>query len=552
MMNKSIHQSLLAALETRSNEREDSPIVSWYWMVSLAIVVPAFLMNSSLCVLHACCKRVRRLSNIFLITHCVANTFQTLATMILFSWGEHTDVFLCIINVSFSCSVLCIPVISTLTLFKSQWAHRYVICATGSLSYVILITVLCAGVGVAIPPFLGWGSPLLFYKSPTTVSPSYSIFAGFVLTVIPLVIICGTNYKIFSRVRSYEQRARRDTEPNCSRAGKAQVEPRRRDGEAKLVIIMQVFVFAVCLVPVTVESLSASFLSLATSKVIKYSLNCFAQAYCALSPVLYGYTNKDIRRSFNCSCYQKKFVLQNPRKKSRQRQLGGGSYRGVGLYADPFVLIQQVQNSCDELSVDNYLNGGGRERFVHFAGLSTNISISVEIDNVSRPQKVAEPKKRPITTEVSPIRRHSTLRKQEDAPKVKKRVHESVTVSFDSKPECTEKQRKKYLATPSVKRMRLIKKSLSNISDSDLQSGIVSFTGSEFESLQHMAPHFTNYSDPMRSAGFRQVLTRRGKLKRTCSLHRRDKREPKIRGFMERRCSLEGDRAIRIASQKPG
>ena len=95
------------------------------------------------------------------------------------------------------------------------------------------------------------------------------------------------------------------------------------------------------------------------------------------------------------------------------------------------------------------------------------------------------------------------------------------------------KTTEKYLVTTSVKRMHLTKKSLSNISVSDLQSGIaVSLTGSEFESLQHMAPHFTNYSDPMRSAGFRQVLTRRGKLKRTCSLHRRDKREPKIRGLI--------------------
>ena len=82
------------------------------------------------------------------------------------------------------------------------------------------------------------------------------------------------------------------------------------------------------------------------------------------------------------------------------------------------------------------------------------------------------------------------------------------------------KTTEKYLVTTSVKRMHLTKKSLSNISVSDLQSGIASLTGSEFESLHHMAPHFTNESDPLRSAGFRQVLTRKGKEIKRSSLLR--------------------------------
>ena len=48
-----------------------------------------------------------------------------------------------------------------------------------------------------------------------------------------------------------------------------------------------------------------------------------------------------------------------------------------------------------------------------------------------------------------------------------------------------------YLVTSSVKRMHPTKKSLSNISVSDLQSGIVSLTGSEFES--HMSHGATFY-----------------------------------------------------------
>ena len=60
-----------------------------------------------------------------------------------------------------------------------------------------------------------------------------------------------------------------------------------------------------------------------------------------------------------------------------------------------------------------------------------------------------------------------------------------------------------------------------------------------------MMPHYTNYSDPMRSAGFRQVLTKRGKTKRACSLYRDRKHRPKTKNFMERRCSIEADYAIK-------
>lgn len=548
MMNnsRSDNISLHFLLGTSNNGRQDQ--LNVYQVVCITIAITAFLLNSSLCVLHACCKRLRRNSNIFLVTHYLANTFQTLGTMVFVAWLENTDALLCIINVSFSCSVLCIPVISTVSLFKTQWVHRCIVCVSGNLSYVLVTILLCTGAGVALPPFLGWGSPILFFKFPTSISLSYSIFSGIVLTVIPLTVICFTNYKIVSRVRSYEQRARRQTEPNCLRVGRAQFEQRRRDGEAKLVVILQVLIFVVCFVPTTVESVLASCSPHTIPEVLKYSLNCFAQAYCAMSPILYGFTNREVRQALKCCCYRKTFVIENPsRKKAPQlRQTGEGRYC-VEPQADAFV-IQRAEHSNDELSVADFLDCGGRVRFVRFVGLAAEFSTSVAIDNVSRPQKPVGREKRPITTEVSPIRRHSTIRKQEEAPRVRKRVDESTKVRFDSETEYTDKERKKFIATPSVKRMRQIKKTLTNISYTDLQSSVASLTGSEFELQQHKAPHFTNYSDPMRSAGFRQVLTGKGKMKRTYSLHRRDKYKPNTTAFMERRCSTEGDKAIRTAS----
>jgi len=96
-----------------------------------------------------------------------------------------------------------------------------------------------------------------------------------------------------------------------------------------------------------------------------------------------------------------------------------------------------------------------------------------------------------------------------------------------------------------TKRMRQIKNSMSNMSEIDLQSSVASLSGYEFETQKHKAPHFTSYSNPMRSTGFRQVLTGKGKRTRTYSLDRSEKYKPTTRAFMEKRFSIDSDKAIR-------
>ncbi len=543
-INNSTNQSNTLIQITKPGRKENFEI---FHVFCIIIAVVAFLPNSSLCLLHACCQKVRRINNIFLITHYIANTLQTLTVMVLFAWPSNNKALLCVLNVSFSCSVLCIPLISLVTLFKTRSVNSRPAFLSGNLSYILLAVLLSTGVGVAVPPFLGWGSPFLIFKYPTSISISYSLFAGSFLIVVPLIFICFTNYKLFSRVRSYERRAKRENEPRTHGIGRLKFEPRRREGEAKWVAILQVVVFVFCLLPITVENVLASFVPHPMPEVLKYSFNGLALAYCVMSPILYGLTNREVRRAFKCCCYQKTFVLQgHPRKQGKRGKMGDGCYR-MGTKNDPFV-IQRAEQSCDELTGDYDLDCAGRERFVHFVGISKDFSTGDTIDDAPRPLKPVIRKKRPITTEVSPIRRHSTLRKQDEAPRRRPKVEDSTKVHFDE--EYTDKQRKKYIATPSIKRMRQIKNSMSNMSETDLQSSIASLSGYEFESQQHKAPHFTNYSDPMRSAGFRQVLTGKGNMTRTCSLHRGDKYKPNIKKFMERRCSTDSDNAIRNGSEK--
>ena len=153
-----------------------------------------------------------------------------------------------------------------------------------------------------------------------------------------------------------------------------------------------------------------------------------------------------------------------------------------------------------------------------FSSKTSKTRRRTESRDVSRPQKAVGPKKRPITTEVShfgDILRFENKRCTESKEKGSRKRYSFLRFETRMHRKTTEN----YLVTTSVKRMHLTKKSLSNISVSDLQSGIVSLIGSEFESLHHMAPHFTNYSDPLRSAGFTQVLTRRGnEIKRSSQL----------------------------------
>ena len=507
-MNNSANQSNILNEITKPKEKDDLRI---YHVFCISSAVAAFLVNFTLFLLHACRNRIRRSINVFLTTHYVANTLQTLTAMVFFSWPSNVNALICLLNVFFSCSVLCIPVISLVTLFKTQWVNRCPSYLSGSRrSYVLVVIILFIGVGVAVPPFLGWGSPILMSEYPLSVSPSYAVFAGCCLSLGPLIIICFTNYKLFSRVRTYERRARRETRPHCLGVGRMKCEPRRREGDAKWVPILQIIAFVICIVPIVLENILASFVPHMMPEALKFLFTCLAQAYCAMSAILYGLTNREVRQAFKCCCYQKTFVIQgHPRKQRKREKIGEGCYR-VGTKGGPFV-IEPADRSRDELTGANDLDYAGRERLVRFTGVSTEFSTNAAIDDVSLPQKAIIKKKRPITTEFAPIRRHSTLRKQDaEASRTRRKYGESTKVRFES--EYTEKQRKKYIATPSIKRMRQIKNSMSNMTETDLQSSLASLSGYEFETHQHRAPHFTNYSDPMRSAGFRQVLT--GKVKR--------------------------------------
>lgn len=540
-INNSANRSSILDEITKPGGKYDLKI---YHVFCISIAVTAFLANFTLCLLHACCKRLRRSKNIFLITHYVANTFQTLTAMVFFSWPSNGNALVCLLNVFFSCSVLCIPVISLVTLFKTQWVNRCPSYLSGSRrSYVLVVIILFIGVGVAVPPFLGWGSPILVSKYPLSISISYAVFAGCCLSLGPLLIICFTNYKLFSRVRTYERRARRETGPRCLGLGRMKYEPRRREGEAKWVTILQIIAFVLCIVPISVENILESLVPHIMPEALKYLFTCLAQAYCAMSAILYGLTNREVRLAFKCCCYQKTFVIQRqPRKKRTREKMGEGCYR-MGTKDGSFV-IQLADQSCDELTGAKDLDYAGRERFVRFTGVSTDFSTNAAIDDVSLPQRAIVKEKRPITTEFAPIRRHSTLRKQdEEASRARRKYVDSAKVRFEAK--YSDKQRKKYIATPSIKRMRQIRNSMSNMSETDLQYSLASLSGYEFETQQHKAPHFTNYSDPMRSAGFRQVLTGKGRRTRTYSLDRSEKYKPATRAFMEKRFSIDSDKAIR-------
>ena len=543
-MNNSENRSNILGEITKPEEKHDLKI---YYVFCISIAATAFLANFTLCLLHTFCKRLRRSKNVFLITHYVANTLQTLTSMLIFSWPSKVNVLVCLLNVFFSCSVLCIPVVSLVTLFKTQWVNRCPSYLSGSRrSYVLVVMILLLGVGVAVPPFLGWGSPILMSEYPSNNSISYAVFAGCCLGLGPLMIICFTNYKLFSRVRSYERRARRETGPRCLGVGRMKFEPRRREGEAKWVTILQIIAFVLCIVPISVENIFASFVPHIMPEALKFLFTCLAQTYCAMSAILYGLTNREVRLAFKCCCYQKTFVIQGQSHKKRTREkMGEGCYR-MGTKDGSFV-IQLADQSRDNSTRVDYLEYAERERVVRFTSVSTEFSTNAAIDDVSLPQKAIIKEKRPITTEFAPIRRHSTLRKQdEEASRARRKYVHSTKVRFEA--EYTDKQRKKYIATPSIKRMRQIKNSMPSISsmfETDLQSSLASLSGLEFEIQQHKAPHFTNYSDPLRSAGFRQVLTGRAKRTRTYSLDRSEKYKPVTRAFMEKRFSTDSDKAIR-------
>ena len=544
-MNNSANQSNILNEITKPKEKDDLRI---YHVFCISMAVTAFLVNFTLCLLHACCKRIRRSINVFLTTHYVANTLQTLTAMVFFSWPSNVNALVCLLNVFFSCSVLCIPVISLVTLFKTQWVNRCPPYLSGSRrSFVLVVIILFVGVGVAVPPFLGWGSPILMPEYPLSISLSYAVFSGCCLSLGPLIIICFTNYKLFSRVRTYERRARRETRPHGLGVGRMKCEPRRREGDAKWVTILQIIAFVICIVPIFVEKILASFVPHIMPEALKFLFTCFAQAYCAMSAILYGLTSREVRLAFKCCCHQKTIVIQgHPRKKRKREKMGEGCYR-MGTKGGPFI-IELADQSRDELTGANDLDYAGREKLVRFTGVSTEFSTNAAIDDVSLPQKAITKEKRPITTEFAPIRRHSTLRKEdEEASRTRRKYGESTKVRFES--EHTEKQRKKYIATPSIKRMRQIKNSMSNMTETDLQSSLASLSGYEFETQQHKAPHFTNYSDPMRSAGFRQVLTGKVKRTRTYSLDRSAKYKPITRAFLEKRLSTDSDKAIRNGNQ---
>lgn len=531
MSNSTNHTRLVSA--TLRPERQELQVNH---VMFITVAVAAFLANSMLCLIHACCKRLQRSSNIFLITHFTANTVQTLASMMCFAFPNIGDVLVCVLNIAFCLSILSVPVITLVTLIKTLCVTRYTAFISGKLPLLLLTLLVFLALGVAVPPFVGLGSPVLFYEHSENASVSYAVSTALILSVIPLVIICTSNYRLFKRVRSYEQSSRRESVPQVHRGGTAlQFDIRRREDEAKWIMLLQVVAFFVCLIPIAGENIVSSFLPRIMPAVVGQIFNCLAQAYCLFSPLLYGFSNREVRQAFKFRCTQKKFVLHGSRLERRKQRvpLGEGRYlsdRNGGRFVVP-----RLEQSCDALE----LNCAGPERLVRFTGVSL-LSVDYSVDaNDSRPQKPVNRGKRPITTEVSPLRRHSTLRRNQEGPSTRQ-VNDRVKVRFDS--EYSDRQRKKYIATPSIKRMRQIKRCMSDISLDDLQTSV---TGSEFESQQHMMPHYTNYSDPMRSAGFRQVLTKRGKTKRACSLYRGRKHKPKTKNFMERRCSIEADYAIK-------
>lgn len=508
--------------------------------ISVTIAITAFLVNSVLCVISGCCKNVRKKNNIFLVSHYIANILQSFTTTLYFVLPSTFGALLCVVNIFFSFSVLCVPVIALVTLVKTLWVTQRTALCSGILRFSLLAALFVVALGMAVPPFLGWGSPIL-HGIPSAISMSYSIFIAVTLSAAPLVIICLSNYKLFKRVRSYERRSRRQTEAQ----GKVPFDSRNREGEAKWIMLLQTVAFFVCLIPITVQNILSCVNPQIIPEVVKHLFSYLAQAYSLVSPLLHGLTRREVRHALRkCCCRQKKIVIQGSRLEgaARGKQMFEGRYRERSNR--PFV-VPVAGQSCEQLSGAREVYCADRKRLVRFTGvsvLSVNFSVGTEDDN-TQPQTPATREKRPITTEVSPIRRHSTKRERGNPPP-REAAEDAIKVRFDEE-YTTNKQRKKYIATPSIKRMRRIKRCMSVISLDDFQSSLASVNGSEFESQQYLVPHFTSYSDPMRSGGFRQVLTGKGRRTRTSSLHRWEKYNPSTKAFVERRCSFEADCFIR-------
>ena len=136
--------------------------------------------------------------------------------------------------------------------------------------------------GVAVPPYVGWGSPVLFFEHTENASVSYAVSTALILSVIPLVIILTSNYmyRLFKRVRSYEQSSRRESVPQLHRGGIAlQFDIRRREDEAKWIMILQIVAFFVGLIPIAGGKIVSSFLHRIMPAVVEHIFNCLAQAY---------------------------------------------------------------------------------------------------------------------------------------------------------------------------------------------------------------------------------------------------------------------------------
>ena len=450
-----------------SSTRSDPSRVQSYHLSLFAVAMPAFLANLLLCVFHCRCKRLRpRIHNVFAVSHYVANVLQTTSVVASYAKPEFDEYLTFILNLSFCSSVFSLTVTSFVRLSKTLWFSYYTRFFSRNLPYVTLGIVWILSLGLTTPGFWKWGAPLLFLRYPVHVSLSYALFFWTVTFVLPLIAMCFNNQKLFRRVVK-----KRDIEfQNPRAAGKS---------EPKWMVSLETALLALCLAPVAVETTVFSVVSQKNVAAFRYIFNCVALAHCLFSPVLHLCTNKELRQKMAC-CHKGSFVLQGRRSKKKRQaghvQISCGQFR-LDRGQEAFFLHEQ-RDTCN-----GQVQGEEWDRFVRFVGpLTESSSLGCHGNNPLQECKTRQ--HGPMTAEVSPTRRDSTRQAPDEMakPVPEQQSSESVGVRFDVS--YAEKQRKKYIQTPSLQRMRRINREMNLISLMDLQSRL---TNPELENQPHVA-----------------------------------------------------------------
>ena len=332
---------------------------------------------------------------------------------------------------------------------------------------------------------------------PSQRSTFHAMLILLLLDLGPLLVMCVCNYKLFIQIKTFRYGNRAsDTHPTK--------RTRSRESAAKWTLVNQMAALALCCAPVAVETVILSFFS-AENIVpeVHFTVTSLALFHSLLAPILHAFSNKEIWREIN-----PKLV----RKEMRSEMIG------------------EQDKINDEDNFD--LSIAQEDSLPHSEDLSKHTNES----NSSDPEK--QPQANNSTKGKASFREVQATSSQTECTKI-------AEVHFEATDAKCDKNYRRYIATPSPKRMRNVQRALQSIWSGEITSSVASISSNEFHLQQYLAPHFTNYCDPLRSAGFRQVISGKRKLERCSSLHGKVTRKV-VKKFVESRCSTEGENAMQL------